>query len=159
MKRLIVTSVAVACAFVFAFSANVDAAPVHGHASVAHGNVGVAHNHVAVAHHNVAASHSRALYVHGRSVNVSTFARGYRGWTSRCWFPNYGCYGYYGATGWYYWYAPYNEYLPISYMPMYPPTQGFAPGGMLPGAPMMPPTGIAPPTGATIIPGPVTDAP
>jgi hypothetical protein len=80
--------------------------------------------------------------------------RGYRGWVSRCWFPSYGSYGYYcGADQlWYYWYAPLNEYLPISYMSVYPPTPGAAPVGVMQVAPGMP----ALPPGASFVPGPIT---
>ena len=146
MKRFILTNVAAVLVAVFGCITNVDAAPhkggshvvVHAHASV------VVHPHPAHA----------PVVVHGRPAHVQFHVRGYRGWVSRCWFSSYGCYGYYCGTDqlWYYWYAPLNEYLPISYMSVYPPTQGVAPIGVVQVAPGMP----ALPPGASFVPGPIT---
>ena len=143
MKRFILTTVAlVAIAAMLGSTNSVDAAPhrVAGHA--------VTHGHVTVhAHHD--------LVVRGHSVHVPVHVRGYAGWSSRCWFPGYRTYGYYcGADqAWYYWYAPLNEYLPVAYMSIYPPTPvGYAPVGMVPVTPGLP----ALPSGATFVPGPIT---
>jgi hypothetical protein len=136
MKRFILTTLAMVSVVVLAFTTNLDAAPHKGG------------GHVAV--------HAHApLGVHGHPAHVPFHVRGYGGWVSRCWFPGYRCYGYYcGADqAWYYWYAPLNEYLPISYMSIYPPTPfGVAPVGVVavtPGLPALPP-------GATFVPGPIT---
>ncbi len=140
MKRFIMTTLAVAFAAVLGFTTtNLEAAPHKGGGHVA------AHAHVAV--------HAHAPL--GHPAHASFHVRGYRGWTSRCWFPSYSSYGYYCAADqlWYYWYAPLNEYLPISYMSTYPPTQfGVAPVGVVPVTPGMP----ALPPGATFVPGPIT---
>jgi hypothetical protein len=135
MKRFILTSVALVFALVLGSTANLDAAPHKGSGHV------VTHAHA-------------PSVVHGHPAHVQFHVRGYRGWVSRCWFPSYGCYGYYcGAEQlWYYWYAPLNEYLPISYMSVYPPTQGLAPVGMVQAAPGMPSL----PPGASFVPGPIT---
>ena len=168
MKRFILTTAAVAFALVFGSTASLEAAPNHGgghapaHAHVVHGHApahahAVAHGHVAP-RANVHVVHSyghRSLVVHGRSVNVRYYGRGYHGWNYRCWFPGYRTYGYYGDGGWYYWYAPFDEYLPITYMAVYPPTVAVAPVTVLPmttGVPVSP----ALPPGATLVPGPIT---
>ncbi len=164
MKRFILTALALAVALVFGGSAHLDAAPHGGHASHAgHAHVAVhahapvhAAAHVAVAHRPVAASHFRTIVDHGRSLHVPVHVRGYRGWASRCWFPGYRCYGYYGGDDqlWYYWYEPFAEYLPITYMSIYPPTAGIAPP--MTGVPMAMPASPALPPGATFVPGPIT---
>jgi hypothetical protein len=144
MKRFILTTMAVAFAAMFASTTNLEAAP---HKVVSHAAV---HAHVA--------PHAPLVVHHGPSGHVPFHVHGYRGWVSRCWFPGYGCYGYYCGTEqvWYYWYAPFNEYLPISYMSIYPPTAGgVAPVNMVQAAPGMP----ALPSGASFVPGPITNAP
>jgi hypothetical protein len=145
MKRFILTSVgtlAMAFAAVLCNTPSVDAAPHKGGG----GGHAVTHAHVAV--------HAHApLVVHGHPAHFHV--HGYGGWVSRCWFPSYGCYGYYSGAEqvWYYWYAPLNEYLPISYMSIYPPTPvGVAPVGVVAVVPGMP----ALPSGATFVPGPIT---
>jgi hypothetical protein len=140
MTRFILTVAAVAFAAVLGSTTNLYATSHHGGGHVA------VHAHV-VAH--------PAHIVHRPVGNYRFHERGYRGWVSRCWFGSYGCYGYYcGADQlWYYWYAPFNEYLPTSYMSVYPPTQcGVAPVNVVqvtPGMPALPP-------GATQVPGPIT---
>jgi hypothetical protein len=155
MNRFVFASAALMLLAVFGYTANLDASPPHGHpahVAPAHGHVAPAHLHVAPAHVHVAA-HTHALVIHGHSVNVSVRLHGYHGWSSRCWFPTYNTYGYYcgeDAT-WYYWYAPFNEYLPISYMSIYPPTMAVAPvtvAPIVPGVPVLPP-------GASYVPGPI----
>jgi hypothetical protein len=137
MKRLILTAAAAMMfAAMFGFTTNADAAPHKGGGHV------VAHSH--------------ALVVHGHSIHVPVHVRGYHGWASRCWFPGYRCYGYYCGDdqAWYYWYAPFNEYLPITYMSIYPPTQMSAPVAVVPSAPVTMTPGL--PSGATLVPGPIT---
>src|SRR5436190_1573249 len=139
MKRFILTSVAAVLFAGLGVATNADAAPYHGRSI--HGSP---HVHVT----------SRALVVHGHSVNVRVYARGYNSWAYRCWFPSYRTYGYYCGTErlWYYWYAPFNQYLPITYMAVYPPTVALAPVGIVPVSPGLPvavPTMPALPTGAT----------
>ena len=152
MKRFILTTVAVAFAAVLGCTTNLDAAPPRGHTTT---HVRVAtHAHV-VTHAHVAIHAHHTLVVRGHSVSVPVHVRGYGGWVSRCWFPGYRTYGYYCGTdqAWYYWYAPMNEYLPISYMSIYPPTPvGIAPVGMVPVTPGLP----ALPSGASFVPGPIT---
>ena len=146
MKRFILTSVALAFAVVLGSTTNLEAAPHKGGGHVA-------------SHGHVAAHTGHASFVAHRPVNFTFRARGYRGWASRCWFPSYRCYGYYcGADQlWYYWYAPLNQYLPITYMSVYPPTVGIAPVGVAPvGMPVMSPTSPALPPGASFVPGPIT---
>ncbi len=145
MKRFILTNVAVVFALVLGWTNNVDAAPHKG------GSHTVVHAHAPVVHGP--AIHTPVV-VHGHPAHVPFHVRGYRGWVSRCWFPGYGCYGYYCGTDqvWYYWYAPLNEYLPITYLSVYPPTPGVAPVGFAPVAPGMP----ALPAGASFVPGPIT---
>jgi hypothetical protein len=138
MRRFILTPLALAFGAMLGCAANLDAAPHRGG------------GHVAVYAH-------APLVVHNQSIHgpVHFHVRGYRGWVSRCWFPGYRCYGYYCGEdqAWYYWYAPLNEYLPISYMSIYPPTPGgVAPVGVVPVAAGMP----ALPPGATFVPGPIT---
>jgi hypothetical protein len=148
MKRFILTTAAVAFAAVLSCTANLDAAP---HKSVGH----VAPAHVA-GHAHVAVRSHATLVVHGHSMHVPVHVRGYSGWTSRCWLPNYRTYGYYcGADQlWYYWYAPLNQYLPITYMSIYPPTPlGVAP--VTTGIPVTMPMSPALPPGAIIVPGPI----
>jgi hypothetical protein len=168
MKRFILIAVAVAFAAVLSGTTNLDAAPhrsvghVAAHVHVAPAAHVAAHVHVApaahVAVHTPLAVHSHAtLVVHGRSVHVPVHVRGYNGWGWRCWFPGYRTYGYYSGAdqAWYYWYAPLNQYLPITYMSIYPPTPaGFAP--VMPGQPVMPPMSPALPPGATLVPGPIS---
>ena len=119
------------------------------------------HDHVAN-HTHVATRAHTTLVVRGHSVQVPVRVRGYRGWASRCWFGNYRCYGYYCGEDqlWYYWYAPLNEYLPIAYLSIYPPTPlGGVPIGVVPVTPGLPvalPMSIALPPGATPAPGPIT---
>jgi hypothetical protein len=155
MKRFILTTVAVAFAAVLGCTTNLDAAPHRGGGHVA------AHAHVA-AHTHVAVHAHAPLVVHGHSVHVPVHVRGYGGWVSRCWFPGYRTYGYYCGTDqvWYYWYAPLDEYLPISYMSIYPPTPvGVAPVGVVPVTPGLPvtmPMSPALPPGTTFVPGPIT---
>lgn len=147
MKRFILTSVVLAFAAVIGFTPNLEAAPRHAAVRAparanyaAHGHA-VNHGYVGPAYHG----HFDHFHV-----------RGFRGWNWRCWFPAYGAYGYYSGADqlWYYWYAPFDQYLPITYMSMYPPTPaGAAPVSMLPApAPMLP----ALPPGAAFVPGPIT---
>jgi hypothetical protein len=143
MKRFILTIVAVAFAAVLCTTSNIDATPHKGGGPAVHPHV-VVHAHA-------------PLVVHAHPAHFHV--RGYGGWVSRCWFPSYGCYGYYcGAEQtWYYWYAPFNEYLPISYMSIYPPTPvGAAPIVLIPVAPVTLPMSSALPPGATLVPGPIT---
>ena len=138
MKRFILTTLAamaVGFAAMLCSTAEVDAAPHKGGGHV------VIHGHGPVV-------------VHGPAAHHQFHKRGYHGWVSRCWFPSFGCYGYYCGTEqiWYYWYAPLNEYLPITYMSMYPPTAGVAPVSVVQVAPGMP----ALPPGASFVPGPIT---
>ena len=152
MKRFILTSVAVAFAAVLGCTTDLDAAPPRGGSHIA------VHGHVAP-HPRVTVHAHHTLVVRGHSVHVPVHVRGYGGWVSRCWFPGYRTYGYYCGTDltWYYWYAPLNEYLPITYMSIYPPTPvGVAPVGMIPVAPGMPVNSPALPSGATFVPGPIT---
>jgi hypothetical protein len=160
MKRFIMTIVAVAGLSVLG-SATVEAAPGKG---APHGyRSGSTHiNHVGPVHvANVAparinhATHTNLL-VHGRYLNVPFRVAGYRNWSYRCWFPSYRSYGYYSPVDslWYYWYAPLNQYLPVTYMSLYPPTQYAPPVGFAPN-PVMP-QGIVPPSGASLVPGPIT---
>jgi hypothetical protein len=96
----------------------------------------------------------------GRS---QTLTRDYRGWGAYCWFPGFNSYGYYSTANrlWYYWYAPFNRFLPVRYIGMYPPTgvgpvAGTAVAGVPPGAaPIAAGTGAAPalPAGAVAVPG------
>jgi hypothetical protein len=151
MKRFILTSVAAAFAAVLG-TTNLYAAPHGGHPAHA-----APHTHAAP-HAQVAAHAHAAIVVHGHSMHVPIHVRGYRGWVSRCWFPRFGCYGYYCGTdqAWYYWYAPFDEYLPISYMSIYPPAPiGVAPTSVVPLTPGMPMSATLPP-GATFVPGPIT---
>jgi hypothetical protein len=139
MKRFILTSLAITALAALACANTVGAAPGHGPAHVTHvTHVGPIHvTHVAPVHINFA-THTNLL-VHGRYVNAPFRVAGY-------YCPV--------DSLWYYWYAPMNQYLPVTYMADYPPTQfappvGFAPNPVLP-------QGIAPPSGATLIPGPIT---
>jgi hypothetical protein len=158
MKSFILTTVAVAA--VLGCTIKVDAAsPRSGSHSASHARVAT-HGHVATNSHVAVHAH-RTLVVRGHSVNVPFHVRGYGGWGSRCWFPSYRSYGYYCDTDqlWYYWYAPLNEYLPITYMSIYPPTQVVAPVGIVsvtPGLPVTLPMSSALPPGATLVPGPIT---
>ncbi len=142
MKRFILMTAALAFAAVLGSTTNLEAAPHMGG------------GHVVVHAHAPAVFHGPAL--HGHPVHVPFHVHGYGGWGARCWFPGYGCYGYYAGAEqvWYYWYAPFNEYLPITYMSTYPPTPlGVAPVGVVPVAPPMSP---ALPAGAAFVPGPIT---
>jgi hypothetical protein len=153
MKRIILTSAALTALGLFGFAPILEAAPPpHGHpAPVPHAP---AHVHVAPAH----VAHTHALVIHGHPVHVPVHVRAYHGWGWRCWFPSFNCYGYYSVEDqvWYYWYAPFDEYLPITYMSMYPPTV-YPPTGVVapvtvapiaPGVPALPP-------GASYVPGPI----
>jgi hypothetical protein len=148
MKRFILTSVAAALAVVFSCSTSLEASPPRG---ASHGHV-ASHVHVAPGHAHVA-SYYHYHTIHGHSVRV--YVGGYRDWAYRCWFPFYRTYGYYSGPDqvWYYWYAPFGEYLPITYMSIYPPTPATAPVGVVPSAPSAP---VALPSGATYIPGPIS---
>lgn len=140
MKRFIPTAAALmTIAAMLGNTTNLDAAP----------HKGGGHPHV------VPHAHA-ALVVHGHSLHVPVHVRGYRGWVSRCWFPTYNCYGYYcGADQmWYYWYAPLEEYLPITYMSIYLPTQMAPPVTLVPIAPGSQVASPLPP-GATLVPGPI----
>ena len=138
MKRFILHSVALCFAVLPGFTSDLYAGPQ----GVPHPAHMVAHVHAPVV-------------LHGHAFHGAFHVRGYRGWISRCWFPSIGCYGYYcGADQtWYYWYAPFDEYLPISYMSMYPPTpMGVAPANVIPATP----GSLALPPGASLVPGPIT---
>jgi hypothetical protein len=140
MKRFILTTAAVAFALVLGSTTNLEASPPH------HGGHGSAHVHVTAHSH-------RTVVVRGRSVDVRVYHRGYHGWTSRCYLPSYRTYGYYSGGGWYYWYAPFNEYLPITYLSIYPPT----PIAAVPVTTSLP-VAVSPtlPPGAVLVPGPIT---
>jgi hypothetical protein len=154
MKRFILTTVAVALATVFGFTSSADAGPHKAPIHVA-GHVHVSpHVHVGFGYH-----------VHPGHVHVHV--RGYHGWIARCWFPSFRCYAYFCPTdqAWYYWYAPFDQYLPISYMAIYPPTDGVVPVAVVPAVPVVPVTPGLPltapvmpalPAGATLVPGPIT---
>jgi hypothetical protein len=60
----------------------------------------------------------------GQHYHFHTYYRHYKNWSHYCWFPSHHCYGYFCPTQccWYYWYAPYNCYLPCSYMTNFAPT-------------------------------------
>jgi hypothetical protein len=167
MKRLILIVVAMAFAAVFGGTTNLDASPPKGSSHGASHTKAAGPAHVAVhgrvAVHANATDHAhRTLLVYGRSVHVPVHGRGYGGWASRCWLPSYRTYGYYSGAEqvWYYWYAPLNEYLPITYMSVYPPTpMGVAPVGLSPVTPGLPaalPMSSELPPGATLAPGPIT---
>jgi hypothetical protein len=150
MKRFILTAVALAFVAVLGLTTNLEAAPHHA----------VSHGHVAV-HVNGHAYGHRNLVYRGHSYDVRIHERRYRGWTSRCWFAGYRTYGYYCGTdqSWYYWYAPYNEYLPVSYMSAYPPTAvAIVPTNVIP-INAVPATSPGLPQGATLVPGPIPVTP
>jgi hypothetical protein len=146
MKRFILTTAAVAFALVLGSTTNLNASPPHGH--------GGGHGHATVHAHVVVHSH-HPLVVHGHSVNVRYYNRGYHGWSARCWFPSYRTYGYYSGGEWFYWYAPLNEYLPTTYMSIYPPTVAVAPVAVIPTTSLPVVALPALPPGATIVPGPI----
>lgn len=54
----------------------------------------------------------------------TVYEKNFKGWTAYCFFKKYQCYGYYSPAKrvWFYWYAPFNRFLPVSYMAIYPPT-------------------------------------
>jgi hypothetical protein len=104
--------------------------------------------------------------VNGRSARATYHVRGYRGWTSYCWFPQYQCYGYYSSVDglWYYWYAPMNRFQSVALMAQYPPTPiaggPISPVAGTPGLPGTPGTAgtlpIGTPPGGTLPPGATT---
>lgn len=61
-----------------------------------------------------------------QNLAKAAYARSFQGWTAYCFITKYQCNGYYSSATrlWYYWYAPFNRFLPISYLPIYPPTMG-----------------------------------
>lgn len=67
---------------------------------------------------------TRTFEHNGRSYSSHYYRSSYRGWSSYCWYPRYGCYGYYCPTQscWYYWYPQSNCYLPVTYLPTFTPT-------------------------------------
>jgi hypothetical protein len=80
----------------------------------------------------------------------TSYGHEFRGWTAYCFFKKYQCYGYYSPARrlWFYWYAPFNRFLPISYLTIYPPTNiGVAPVGPAVGdQPALPPGATPAPT-------------
>jgi hypothetical protein len=78
---------------------------------------------------------------------------GYRGWTHACWYGRYHCRCYWHPHNrlWYYWYAPQGCFLPISYLPDYPPSSDSGPTALI--NPSNSNDVPAPPPGATLLPG------
>ena len=80
----------------------------------------------------------------------TSYEKNFKGWTAYCFFKKYQCYGYYSPAKrlWFYWYAPFNRFLPVSYMAIYPPTNvGVVPNGAVTGdQPTLPPVATPAPT-------------
>ena len=60
---------------------------------------------------------------HSRRLAKVSHAHDFHGWSAHRYLPKYHCYGYYSPVKrlWFYWYAPFNSYLPLSYLAIYPP--------------------------------------
>ena len=98
---------------------------------------------------NVSVSVKTTTIHNGFSGSVR-YNRDFHDWKGYCFFPRYRCYGYYNPTcsTWYYWYQPFNCYLPISDMSIYPPVDaGLAPSLQSTATPLSLPPGatLAPP--------------
>ena len=69
-------------------------------------------------------------HVHLNKVHVSSSfigchrVRTYCGWSSYCWYPQYGCYAFFCPLDgqWYYWSAACGHYIPVTYIAVYRPT-------------------------------------
>jgi hypothetical protein len=102
---------------------------------------GSSHHSITLSNHSIHINGSH----HSSSVHINFRARDFRGWSSYCYLPQSRCYGYYCEGMWFYWYEPMAQFLPISYITLYPPINtGFVPVTRFPGAVGVLPVGVAP---------------
>jgi hypothetical protein len=93
-----------------------------GHGSVGHGGLHASVGHSAAIH--VGIGHG---VLHGFHYGPGGYyGRDFRGWRGSYWNVTYGCSWYFcpDANCYYYWYAPWDCYLPVSQIALYPPPPG-----------------------------------